>query len=558
MREKDTAIALPDQSVKQHNFKASLLCAAGILLNLLLSKIVALLGMPLYLDTVGTAIVAMTGGYLPGVIVGFITNLLKSVSDPPSLYYGVLNVLIAVVAAFFAARGWHKKIWGMLGMIICFTLVGGGLGTLIPWFMDGLTFDSESLAGTLYRSGYFSQGAAHLLSSLILDLPDKAVTVVIAFMFAHAIPEKHYDKFAFMGWKQRAVSDQEIEAMKKNDNRVMSLQTKIAFVLGCSLTLVSVVAMIIGAQVYEKTLISEHTRIAQGTARITAAALDGDKIEEFLESKGETEDYVKASALLEEILNSSTDISYLYVYKMREDGCQVVFDLDANGVDAKEIGDVIPYDKGLVNSVQDLMKGEEIEPFTTDDEYGYLLTAYQPVYDSSGRCTCYVGADVDMNVLTLMKRSFFAEMASVFLSLLVLIIVYVIWLAEYNITFPIQTIMRSMDRFSSASDTQESMDEDVKAFRKLGIHTGDEVENLYRSISRMTRDQAEQMRNIRRLSDSTMKMQDGLIITMADLVESRDSDTGAHVQKTAAYVKIIVEGLKKKGYYTSKITPKFM
>ncbi len=53
-------------------------------------------------------------------------------------------------------------------------------------------------------------------------------------------------------------------------------------------------------------------------------------------------------------------------------------------------------------------------------------------------------------------------------------------------------------------------------------------------------------------------MQDGLIVTMADMVESRDSDTGAHVQKTAAYVKIIVEGLKEKGYYLTKITPKFM
>jgi HD-GYP domain-containing protein (c-di-GMP phosphodiesterase class II) len=53
-------------------------------------------------------------------------------------------------------------------------------------------------------------------------------------------------------------------------------------------------------------------------------------------------------------------------------------------------------------------------------------------------------------------------------------------------------------------------------------------------------------------------MQDGLIVTMADLVESRDSDTGAHVQKTAAYVRIIVEGLKRKGYYAEKITPKFI
>ena len=42
------------------------------------------------------------------------------------------------------------------------------------------------------------------------------------------------------------------------------------------------------------------------------------------------------------------------------------------------------------------------------------------------------------------------------------------------------------------------------------------------------------------------------------VIESRDPDTGAHVQKTAAYVKTIVEGLKRKGYYVEKITPTFM
>ena len=53
-------------------------------------------------------------------------------------------------------------------------------------------------------------------------------------------------------------------------------------------------------------------------------------------------------------------------------------------------------------------------------------------------------------------------------------------------------------------------------------------------------------------------MQDGLIITMADMVENRDSDTGAHIQKTAAYVRIITEGLRKKGYYSEKLTEKFV
>ncbi|MBR6302621.1 MAG: HD domain-containing protein, partial [Lachnospiraceae bacterium] len=81
---------------------------------------------------------------------------------------------------------------------------------------------------------------------------------------------------------------------------------------------------------------------------------------------------------------------------------------------------------------------------------------------------------------------------------------------------------------------------------------------LYGSVERMLLNQTEQFRSIRRLSESTAQMQDGLIITMADMVENRDSDTGAHIQKTAAYVKILVEGLKDKGYYAEKITPKFI
>ena len=69
---------------------------------------------------------------------------------------------------------------------------------------------------------------------------------------------------------------------------------------------------------------------------------------------------------------------------------------------------------------------------------------------------------------------------------------------------------------------------------------------------------AEQMRDIRHYAQATADMQNGLIITMADMVENRDSDTGAHIQKTAAYVRIILNGLAEKGYYSSKLTPKYI
>ena len=51
---------------KRMNVTALFFCAVGIALNLLLSAVAAALGLPLYLDTVGTITIALLGGYLPG------------------------------------------------------------------------------------------------------------------------------------------------------------------------------------------------------------------------------------------------------------------------------------------------------------------------------------------------------------------------------------------------------------------------------------------------------------------------------------------------------------
>ena len=546
------------EEYKRHNIVTAVLCVAGIFLNLLLNMSVTAAGIPLYLDTVGSVTVAALGGYLPGVIVGSITNIIKCTYNPSSLYYGILNVLIAFAAAWMAHKGWMKKAAGIIGAILVLTLIGGGLGALIPWFMEGLSFDSESLSGMLYATGYFNSATSHLASSLIMDLPDKAITVMLSVIIVRLIPSKYQKMFSFTWWLQSPVNEEEIRSEEKSPVRIMSFQRKILLILGGSLTIMALIGTATGFAIYKKTVISEHTRIAQGTAEIAASVLDGDLIDEFLERGNEMTEYRRSEQLLSNILHSATDIAYLYVYKIEEDGCHVVFDIDSEDVEGEETGTVIPFDEGFYEYVPRLLAGKEIDPIITNDQYGYLLTAYQPVYDSHGNCACYVGADVDMGQLVYMERSFLMEMISVFLGFFILLCTFVIWLIKYNVIYPVNVMTRSVDGFLGVKESQESMDNSVKSIRGINIHTGDEVEKLYQSICALTLNQSEQMRNIRHFSESTAKMQDGLIITMADLVENRDSDTGAHIQKTAAYVKIIVEGLKRKGYYAEKITPKFM
>ena len=545
-------------SRKKQNIMAALFCVLGTGLNMACSALVSVLGLPLYLDTVGTVVVAVSGGYLPGVIVGFLTNILKSFSDSSSLYYGVLNVLIAVFAAWLAGRGWFKKIGGVIGSVFVFTLIGGGLGAFIPWFMEGLSFDSESLSGILYNTGHFSLEVSHFLSSLIMDLPDKTVTVLLAVLLLRLIPKAWRPFLSFHGWMQTPESEEEMKTKTGVKARAMQLQVRVLLVLGVALATIAVLGTVISIKVYEKTILKEHMRLAEGAANIAAGEIEPDRVADYLENGEAAEGYIETRQRLEEILGSTPDITYLYVYQIKEDGCHVVFDVEGDGIYGAMPGDILPFDEGFRDYIPLLLWGEKVDPIVTDDEFGRLLTAYQPVYDNSGQCVCYVGADVDMEELAADERSFLMEMITVFLSFFLLISVVVIWLTQYHIIFPVKSITKCVDGFSENVDSQEDLDRSVRRFRKLNVHTGDEVENLYNSLSKMFASQAEQTRSIRRLSNSTAKMQDGLIITMADMVENRDSDTGARVQKTAAYVKIIVEALKKKGYYAEKITPKFI
>ena len=542
---------------KRTNITALFLCLAGVALNMLLSYIVSFFKLPLYLDTAGTVTVAMIGGYLPGVIVGFVSNIIKSIGDPSALYYGVLNVLIAFAASFFASKGLQKKVSGIIWMILTFTVIGGGFGALIPWLMNGISFDSESLSGLLYRTGYFNQGVSHLLSSIILDLPDKVITVLISLVLVYIIPDRFYPFFR-LNLRVQSKQSEDIAMGEKPKVRKRSLRMKVLVALVFSLVTVAVVCAVLSVNVFKKMTVNEHTNLARGTAKLASGVVDGDKIDEYLKSHGNTQSYKETKKRLENILFSSEEIAFLYIYKPEPEGFRCIIDIDTDKAKAESIGKMIPYDEAFEPYIPHLLAGEEIEPIMTNDKYGILLTVAVPVYNSSGNCTCYAIADVDMMRLRDTGISFLAEIASAFLGFFILLCVFIIWLTDNRLIKPINAIVKCMDDIAHSSNTQESVDDDVRAFRSLGICTGDEIETLYLSAGNMTKNHAEQMRSIRRLSDSTAKMQDGLIITMADLVESRDSDTGAHVQKTAAYVKIIVEGLNKKGYYPGKITPKFM
>ena len=533
-----------------------ILCAAGIGLNLGLSALCSAFNLPLYLDSIGTVIVAFIGGTLPGIVVGLFSNFLNSINDDSAIFYATLNVMIAVSASFFSRHGIRKR--DMIPLIFVLAAIGGGLGSILTWFLFGFANEgiTAGLAKKVYDAGIHNTFCAQMCADLLTDLVDKTITVAVAFFATVFIPKDKILTMRTFGWQQSPLSQKELLAINKTHVRQISLRSKILILLGTAIAIIAVATVSIGYIIFKKSTVYDHSRFGMGITENLSCYIDADKIDDYL-ANGESEPgYLETKETLQRMKDSSTDIQFIYVYKIEEDGCHVVFDLDTEDTAASPVGTIIPFEGPFIEMKKELLAGEQIEPIVTDETYGWLLTIYRPLFDSDGNCACYIGVDISMDQLTNGVYRYLAEQISLFLGFFILVLAIGLWLADYNIVYPLNAMAHAASMFAYNSTAERNAS--VARIKQLDIHTGDEIENLYNAYTHTTYESMHFFNESRRQSRLIDKLQSGLIIVLADMVESRDKCTGDHIKKTASYTNIILRQLKENGLFTDVITEKYI
>lgn len=525
----------------QYLWRYVVFCATGVLLNLIPSYIVGKAGIPLWMDTIGTILTAVLGGYLPGIFVGFVTNLIKGFTDITSIYYAALNVLISVCATFMSNRGWLKKVHTTLLFVLCLAIVGGGLGGILPWLLSGFPTN-----GFIIDFG--------------IDILDKLITVGIVLLVLHFIPEEQKRRLVFRGWQQRPLTEEEEKESQRIKCRRISVRGKILMILIVSLLLLATAATLISYILYHNSMQEEYSKIASNVANMASNAIDANRVDEFIEKGESAEGYLEIEEELYRIRNAAPDVEYLYAYKILEDGCHVVFDLDVDGLEGAEAGELVPFDESFTPLLPKLLAGEEIEPITTNDSFGWLLTAYVPLRNDAGECVCYIGTDVAMTTLLHNELSFIIQMIFLFAGFVVLILAISVWFVDYGIIFPVNSMaLHAQDLvFDKENDEEEISEEKVDSIRRVDIGTGDEIENLYHSILNVAENNLDFVKEINKQSETISQMQTALIMVLADLVENRDENTGQHIRKTATYVEIILKRMKAEGLHADVLTDEYI
>lgn len=153
--------------------------------------------------------------------------------------------------------------------------------------------------------------------------------------------------------------------------------------------------------IINRTTREHRAAIIEHTAQLAVTYIDGNKIDGWLEN-GADEEYEATANRLHSILKNTAYLQYLYVYQIKEDGCHVVFDFDSVDLETGELvegsilGDFIEFDESWEDLIPTLLLGGNVKTLETRDTYGWLLTRYEPVFDSNDKCVCYVGADLSM------------------------------------------------------------------------------------------------------------------------------------------------------------------
>lgn len=525
---------------------AVLFCVICVAINYIGSQIAAATGLPLYFDTLGVILAGVFGGFIPGIVVGYATNLLTSLSDPTSVYWCLASILIAISAAFLSRRGWFEKPLTILASILVFAFIGGGIGSIITWFL----FNA-------FTGGTWPEFVELFITSFGWDAVDKAITVIVAVIVIRIFPSWLKNLFDFSIWQQTPLEGEKLERARHVETRRFSLRAKIVAVIAVVMILVAVVTTGISYTMFFRSNAEAQATMGEGIASLMADRVNANRIDDFMTRGEKMPGYSETEYSLKEVRDRFPDVLYTYVYKIDQDGCHVVFDLDAaNGEEGYDPGEVLPFDPSFQPYVPDLLAGNPIDPIISNDSFGWLLTIYHPLKNSDGVTTAYLGVDISMATLVADGYSFLARIAILFAAFLVLICAVVIWLAEYGVIMPVNTIARVASNF--AFHSEEEREQNVEHLRGLNIRTGDEVENLYNAVTKNAEDTMQYIADAQEKAETIERMQDNLIMVMADLVESRDQHTGDHVRKTAAYTKVIMEEMRREGIYTDVLTDEFI
>jgi len=294
----------------------------------------------------------------------------------------------------------------------------------------------------------------------------------------------------------------------------------------------------------DKRIKEEQIVSATSCAKIASNLLYDAPLDAFL-TNGKNDLYNQyLSELL--VISKNFNLRYLYVYipNFETNKLTAIFDMAGRPSDNEKVwklGQVVDWkfshaEKNAFNDVDDNTLVE------LNDQYGHVITRYVPVYNNKHKTIALVGVDFDFKeykqkIITSFLRGIF------FLGLcLFSIYIVLLFFLKQIIVKPIVLISSRMNNFLKDSTTY---------IEPISIDSGDELELMAQSFNKMA---ADINSYVKKLSETQIET----IFSLAKLAQSRDDDTGKHLERVQQYCYVLADELSKNSIYANLIDDTFI
>ncbi len=153
--------------------------AMGIALNVVLGTVVSSMKIPLlFLDTIGTVLIAVLFGPWWGALAGGLTNVVLGVTTGGSaIFFGLVNIVIGIVVGYIARKfdftKWYIALFSGIIISIIAPLVGTPIAVAVYGGLNGSGMDVVVL---WLRASGESVFASTFISRITGNLVDKTIT----------------------------------------------------------------------------------------------------------------------------------------------------------------------------------------------------------------------------------------------------------------------------------------------------------------------------------------------------------------------------------------------
>ncbi len=405
-----------------------LIALMGVFINVAGMELNYSYNLPLFFNTIGTIVVARECGLFYSILTALISNLVTGAFDDYSLYFAIVNVLVAIITSMFYYRRRDKAKVGKLHYYLVLSVTTGTVGVFIEWALTGYPVHPTVESMTDYFSKIMGMEGLvpFLIAGNIFSFIDKFFSLMIAVLIFKLIPKNLSNEI----WRNHMGLDLETDiwdmsSRKKVRSRLLWLLAIIALVLTVAISWISVSLYTIRSRENIK-------NVAIGAAKLVARAVPAEEVDRYINGNFDLSsaprDYKDAFDTMQAIMDNTPNAVYVFVYRIEEDGCYIVFDTDPSFISAGKTGEYLPVDDVLKDKMDQLVRGESVSVIENKDSY--VLTAYEPVYDCHGNCVAYAGVDISMLGILEYSREFLLRICLISSSFLILAIAYGLWMAS--------------------------------------------------------------------------------------------------------------------------------